>query len=102
MLFSSSLERPICKRCGIRIVLARISPDAQSETWYYECPKCEGVLAEQRPIPIDPMKTAEGWPPASCARQSKAASVGGLFHFDATLSTPTTTRVIPFSRRSDS
>jgi hypothetical protein len=62
MLFSSSLERPICKRCGIRMALARISPDdAQAETWHFECPKCEGVVAEQRPIPIDPMKTAEGW-----------------------------------------
>ena len=62
MSFSSSLERPTCKRCGIGMMLARISSDGpQYETWHYECPKCERVQTEQRSTPVDPMKTAEGW-----------------------------------------
>jgi len=44
------------------MMLARISSDGpQYETWHYECPKCERVQTEQRPTPIDPMKTANGW-----------------------------------------
>ena len=62
MLFSSSLERPTCSPCGIRMMLARISPDGpQYEYWQYECPRCDRVRTEQRPVPMDPMKTANGW-----------------------------------------
>jgi hypothetical protein len=60
MLFSDALERPACRRCGIRMMLARIAPDTpQSETWSFECPKCERVQTERKPI--DPMKACSGW-----------------------------------------
>jgi hypothetical protein len=76
MLFSSSLERPACKRCGIRMVLARISPDGpQYETWHYECLKCDRVLTEQRPIPIESMKTAKGWLSGELRPQSKGCEI---------------------------
>jgi hypothetical protein len=60
MLFSGALDRPVCKRCGTRMILARISPEStQCETWSFECPKCERVQIERRPI--DPMKAYSGW-----------------------------------------
>jgi hypothetical protein len=60
MLFSRPLERPLCKRCITRMMLARISPDEPHyETLSFECPKCERVQIERRPV--DPIKAASGW-----------------------------------------
>jgi hypothetical protein len=57
---ASALDRPVCKRCGIRMMLARIAPDeADFEVRSFECPKCDHVYNER--VPTDPMLSAKGW-----------------------------------------
>ena len=57
---STTIKRPICKRCGVGRILARTSPDGRGlELPRYECPKCEDVVVE--PVAIDPLELAKGW-----------------------------------------
>jgi len=56
---STTIKRPICKRCGVGRILARSSPDGRLESRMYECPKCEDVVVE--PVAIDPLELAKGW-----------------------------------------
>jgi hypothetical protein len=56
---AGSQNRPICKRCATRMMLARIMPDGPGfETRSYECPKCQRVYIERL---ADPLSTAKGW-----------------------------------------
>jgi tRNA(Ile2) C34 agmatinyltransferase TiaS len=48
-------NRPICHRCGTRMLLGPITPDGSCS---YECPKCEYVCIEEA---ADPLTTAKGW-----------------------------------------
>ena len=55
----AAIDRPICKRCGIRTMLTLISPDgAGFEARSFECPKCEHVVIER--VATDPLETAKG------------------------------------------
>jgi len=50
----------MCKRCHIRMMLARIAPDGPGfEVRVFECPKCEELHAER--VPTDPMDSYKGW-----------------------------------------
>jgi hypothetical protein len=58
--FPAAIERPTCKRCGIRTMLTRISPDgANFEARSFECPKCNHVVIER--VAADPLENAKGW-----------------------------------------
>ena len=58
--FAIAIERPTCKRCQTRTVLARISPDGPGyEVRSFECPKCEQVYTQR--VPTDPMENCKGW-----------------------------------------
>jgi hypothetical protein len=51
----TSIERPRCRRCQIRMMLAVITPLPDgSEERTFECPKCD--LIETRAVP-DPLKS---------------------------------------------
>ena len=59
---STAIQRPICTRCGTRMMLARIEPEGKGfETRSYECPKCEHVQIERVATDIDPLKFCKGW-----------------------------------------
>jgi hypothetical protein len=54
------IERPICKRCGVRTMLVRISPDGLGfEVRSFECPECNHVVIER--VATDPLEQAKGW-----------------------------------------
>jgi ribosomal protein L37AE/L43A len=56
----AAIERPVCKKCGTRMMLARISPEGDGfETHLFECPKCERILVER--VASDPMELCKGW-----------------------------------------
>ena len=51
----SEIERPRCRRCQARMMLARISPlPDQSEQRTFECPKCDAI--ETRTV-ADPLRS---------------------------------------------
>ena len=57
---ATAIDRPVCKRCQIRMMLARIAPDGPGfEVRSFECPKCEQVYTER--VPTDPMESCKGW-----------------------------------------
>jgi hypothetical protein len=57
---ASAVDRPVCKRCGVRMMLARIAPDRPDfEVRSFECPKCDLVYSER--VPTDPMVSSKGW-----------------------------------------
>lgn len=58
-LASAAIDQPVCKHCGIRMVLARIMPDPTFDVRSFECPKCYRVLIER--VPTDPMEKSKGW-----------------------------------------
>jgi hypothetical protein len=56
----SGIKRPTCKRCGVRTMLARISPDAPGfEVRLFECPECQHLVIER--VDTDPLEQAKGW-----------------------------------------
>ena len=58
--FPTAIESPICRRCGVRMMLTRISPDGRGfEAHSFECPKCEHVTIER--VATDPLESAKGW-----------------------------------------
>jgi hypothetical protein len=56
---ANAIDQPVCKHCGIRMVLARIMPDGVVDVRSFECPKCYRVLIER--VPTDPMEQSKGW-----------------------------------------
>src|SRR5215203_1155446 len=51
---ASAVDRLVCKRCGIRMMFARIAPDGPDfEVRSFECPKCDLVYIER--VPTDPI-----------------------------------------------
>jgi predicted RNA-binding Zn-ribbon protein involved in translation (DUF1610 family) len=74
-----AIERPACKHCGSRTILARVLPnDASFETHLFQCPNCHHVFIKR--VSMDHKLLPGLAVPATSRRQSKAASVGGLFH----------------------
>jgi len=61
--FAKAIDRPTCKRCHARMMLARISPDGRGfEVRSFECPKCEHVYTERVSTdPGDPLENSRGW-----------------------------------------
>ena len=58
--FPSAIERPTCKRCGIRTMLARITPDGPGyEARSFECPTCAHVVIER--VATDPIEQCKAW-----------------------------------------
>ena len=56
----AAIERPVCKKCGTRMMLARISPEGDGfETHLFECPKCERIHVER--VASDPLELCKGW-----------------------------------------
>jgi hypothetical protein len=57
---ANAIDRPVCKQCGIRMMLARVSPDgAGFEVRSFECPKCDRFYSER--VATDPMELCKGW-----------------------------------------
>ena len=57
----TSIERPHCLRCTLRMMLTRIDPGPEGfEHRWFECPGCNSV--QDKEIASDPMNsTSEGW-----------------------------------------
>jgi tRNA(Ile2) C34 agmatinyltransferase TiaS len=57
---ASGADRPVCERCGTRMMLARIEPYGRDgESRSFECPKCDHVQVER--TPTDPIDQCKGW-----------------------------------------
>jgi hypothetical protein len=62
------IERPRCRRCRVRMTLARIEPrPASSVLRTFECPQCERVL----PAEHDPIRSHVAWLNSSELRPPK-------------------------------
>jgi len=56
---SGAIERPVCKQCGTRATLARVSPgNASCETHSFECPSCHHVFIKR--VSIHPINACKG------------------------------------------
>ena len=45
--YSDAIARPICPKCGAKMMLARIEPDSPShEKRMFECPACSHEISE--------------------------------------------------------
>ena len=45
--YSSSIKRPPCPKCGMRMMLSRIEPDSPGrEKHTFECPGCDKEFSE--------------------------------------------------------
>lgn len=55
------LERPRCRRCGLRMAFAGVQPGPSKdfETRKFDCSKCE--TAQERQVAKDPLQDAAGW-----------------------------------------
>jgi hypothetical protein len=60
-LSPTAIERPLCEKCGDRMMLARIMPGPKGfEQRNFECNRCDHVFTQT--LAIDPMNSdVTGW-----------------------------------------
>jgi hypothetical protein len=45
--YTDSIKRPLCRKCGAKMMLARIEPDSPGrERHTFECPACDSEFSE--------------------------------------------------------